>query len=53
LTPRHIARTTESPHFASDYYKNSIEYKTEQKVELFFKKIRNKFLIGGKNGKNN
>ena len=51
MTPRHISKTFTSPHFVPDNYKNSVEYETERKVELFCAKIKNCILGRNKDGK--
>jgi hypothetical protein len=51
MTPRHISKTFTNPHFVPNNYKNSIEYETELKVELFCTKIKNRILGRNKDGK--
>ena len=51
MTPRHISKTFTNPHFVPNNYKNSIEYETERKVELFCTKIKNRILGRNKDGK--
>ena len=51
MTPRHISKTFTNPHFVPDNYKNSVEYETERKVELFCAQIKNRIVGRNKDGK--
>ena len=50
MTPRHIAKTLNNPHFVPDNYKNSVESEVEKKVELFCAKIKDRILGRNKVG---
>jgi hypothetical protein len=49
--PRHFSRERDRAYFESSHYKESKEYAAEEKIELFFNKLKNLLLRKGKDGK--
>lgn len=45
MSPKHFSKTYMSPYFSSNHYKETQEYKNEQKVELFIIKVIDKLLF--------